>query len=204
LVSRTVAWRLYEEQGYRVSYEWIYQYIYRDKRQGGKLYHYLRCQKQRNKRYGSRERRGRIPDQTMIDERPATVENRTRPGDWEGDTVVGKGHQGVLISMVERKSRYTVIGHSRTKCKDLVADEIIEKMKDYREVCKTITYDNGREFTDHHRMAEALDADIYFAHPYLSWERGTNENTNGLIRQFFPKKMSLLKVNSEAILNRRE
>jgi IS30 family transposase len=106
--------------------------------------------------------------------------------------------------MFERKSRYTVIGHSRTKCKDLVADEIIEKMKDYREVCKTITYDNGREFTDHHRMAEALDADIYFAHPYLSWERGTNENTNGLIRQFFPKKMSLLKVNSEAILNRRE
>jgi len=104
----------------------------------------------------------------MIDERPATIENRTRPGDWEGDTVVGKGHQSVLISMVERKSRYTVIGHSRTKCKDLVANEIIEKMKDYWEICKTITYDKGREFTDHHRMAEALDADIHFAHPYSS------------------------------------
>ena len=177
-------------------------YLSRQKTGRKVVYHYLRCQKQRKKRYGSRERRGRIPDQTIIDERLATVENRTRPGDREGDTVAGKGHQGVLISMVERKSRYTVTGHSRTKCKDLIADEIIEKMKDYREVCKTITYDNGREFTDQHRMAEALDADICFAHPYLSclsWERGTNENTNGLIPQFFPKKMSLLKVSEQSL-----
>ena len=194
-----IAWRLYEEQGYRISHEWIYQHIYWDKHQGGNLYRYLRCQKQRKKRYGSNERRGQIPDQTMIDDRPAIVESRTRLGDWEGDTIVGKGHQGVLISMVERKSRYTVLGHAKVKRKDVVATEIIDKMKGYQAKCKTITYDNGREFTDHERMAKELNADIYFAHPYSSWERGTNENTNGLIRQFFPKKMPLLKVSEDAL-----
>ena len=194
-----IAWRLYEEQGYRISHEWIYQYIYRDKRQGGSLYRYLRCQKQRKKRYGSHERRGQIPHQKMIDDRPAIVEGRTRLGDWEGDTIVGKAHRGVLISMVERKSRYTVLGHAKHKTKDLVADEVISTMQPYQGQCETITYDNGREFTDHKRMAEALDADIYFAHPYSSWERGTNENTNGLIRQFFPKKTSLLKVSKESL-----
>ena len=135
----------------------------------------------------------------MIDDRPKVVEKRSRLGDWEGDTIVGKGHQGVLISLVERKSRYTVLGHSKAKRKDLVADEIIGKMRSYRDTCETITYDNGREFSDHKRMSEALDADIYYAHPYSSWERGTNENTNGLIRQFFPKKMSLLKVSAQAL-----
>jgi len=194
-----IAWRLYEEQGYRVSHEWIYQYVYRDKRQGGNLYRYLRCQKQRKKRYGSHERRGQIPNQVMIDARPAIVEGRTRLGDWEGDTIVGKAHRGVLISLVERQSRYTVLGHAKRKTKDLVADEVIKTMKDYQPHCKTITYDNGREFTDHPRMAKALDADIYFAHPYSSWERGTNENTNGLIRQFFPKTQSLLKVSKESL-----
>ncbi|MGB5706916.1 MAG: IS30 family transposase [Arenicellales bacterium] len=194
-----IAWRLYDEQGYRISHEWIYQYVYRDKHQGGQLYRYLRCQKQRKKRYGSHERRGQIPNQTMIDDRPEVVEGRSRLGDWEGDTIVGKGHQGVLISLVERKSRYTVLGHARAKRKDLVATEIIGKMKRHRHHCKTITYDNGREFTDHQRMAKALDTDIYFAHPYSSWERGTNENTNGLIRQFFPKNMALLKVSEQAL-----
>ena len=194
-----IAWRLYEEQGYRISHEWIYQYIYRDKQHGGKLYRYLRCQKERKKRYGSTERRGQIANQTMIDDRPKVVEDRSRIGDWEGDTIVGKSHQGVLISMVERKSRYTVLGHAKAKRKDLVASEIIEKMTCHRDHCLTITYDNGREFTDHQRMAKELDASVYFAHPYSSWERGTNENTNGLIRQFFPKKMSLLNVSEKAL-----
>ena len=194
-----IARRMYNEQGYHISHEWIYQHVYRDKRNGGKLYCYLRCQKQRKKRYGSHERRGRIPNQTMIDDRPKIVESRSRIGDWEGDTVVGKGHQGVLVTLVERKSRYTLIGHARAKRKDLVATEVIDKLQSYQDFCKTITYDNGREFTDHQRMAQALDAKIYFAHPYSSWERGTNENTNGLIRQFFPKQMSLLKVSEKAL-----
>jgi len=194
-----IAWRLYEEQGYRISHEWIYQYVYRDKRYGGDLYRYLRCQKQRKKRYGSHDRRGKIANQTMIDERPEEIETRSRIGDWEGDTVIGKGHQGVLVTLVERKSRYTVVGHCRSKTKDKVADEVLRSMDQYRDQCLTITYDNGREFTDHERMADDLDTAIYFAHPYSSWERGTNENTNGLIRQFFPKSMSLLKVSRQAL-----
>lgn len=95
---------MYNEQGYHISHEWIYQYVYRDKRNGGELYCCLRCQKQRKKRYGCHERRGKIPNQTMIDDRPKIVESRSRIGDWEGDTVVSKDHQGVLVTLVERKS----------------------------------------------------------------------------------------------------
>ena len=179
--------RLYEEQGFRISHEWIYQYVYRDKRSGGRLYRYLRCQKRRKKRYGKHDRRGIIPNQTMIDERPNEANERSRIGDWEGDTIVGKNHKGVLISLVDRKSRYTVLGHSASKRKGPVADDIIDRMTPFRKACKTITYDNGREFSDHERIGVALNADMYFAHPYASWERGTNENTNGLVRQFFPK-----------------
>jgi len=194
-----IAWRLYQEQGYRISHEWIYQYLYRDKRRGGQLYRYLRCQKQRRKRYGAYDRRGKIPHQTMIDVRPAIVQTRSRIGDWEGDTIIGKGHQGCLISLVERKSRFTILGHARSKSKEWVADEVLRCMTDYRHQCHTITYDNGREFTDHARMATGLKTAIYFAHPYSSWERGTNENTNGLIRQFFPQCMTLLNVSRQAL-----
>jgi IS30 family transposase len=194
-----ISWRLYTEQGYRISHEWIYQYIYRDKRWGGDLYRYLRCQKARRKRYGNHERRGRIPGQTMIDARPAVVDRRSRIGDWEGDTVIGRRHQGALVTLVERKSRYLVLGHSGKKSKDRVADEVIRCMSSHKLHCKTITYDNGKEFTEHQRMASTLKADIYFAHPYSSWERGTNENTNGLIRQFFPKTRSLSTVSRQEL-----
>ena len=194
-----ISWRLYEEQGYCISHEWIYQHIYRDKRLGGDLYRYLRCQKSRKKRYGTNERRGRIPHQTMIDDRPEIVDRRSRIGDWEGDTVIGKRHQGALVTLVERKSRYLELGHAGSKRKDLVADEVIRCMKSHKGRCKTITYDNGKEFTDHQRMATRLNAKIYFAHPYSSWERGTNENTNGLVRQFFPKNRSLSEVSREEL-----
>ena len=194
-----ISWRLYQEQGFRVSHEWIYRYIYQDKQAGGQLFRYLRCQKQRKKRYGSHQRRGSIPNQTMIDERPAHVENRSEIGHWEGDTLIGKGHQGVLVSVVERKSRYTVLGQAKRKTKELVANEVVRRMEPYQDRCQTLTVDNGKEFTDHHQMSSGLQADIYFAHPYSSWERGTNENTNGLIRQFFPKKMTLSTVSEQAL-----
>ena len=137
----------------------------------------------------------------MIDGRPPCVESRSRIGDWEGDTIVGKSHQGVLISLLDRKSRYTLLGHSSTKAKAKapVAAEILRYFKRHEAKCLTITYDNGREFSDHEHMARELAADIYFADPYSSWERGTNEKTNGLIGQFFPKKMSLLQVNRKAL-----
>ena len=99
----------------------------------------------------------------------------------------------------ERSSRYTVLGHAESKTKDKVADEVLCCLDPYRDRCSTITYDNGREFIDHERMAKELDVDIYFAHPYSSWERGTNENTNGLIRHFFPKNTSLLNVSRQEL-----
>lgn len=187
--------RLLAEQDYQISPEWIYQYIYQDKANGGCLYRYLRCQKKRKKRYGHYDKRGTLVNQTWIDERPESVEARQRIGDWEGDTLVGARHKGVLVSLVERKSRFTVLGHSRSKTMTEVGNQIIIRLGGLKEKVKTMTYDNGREFGDHERIGKQLGADIYFAHPYRSWERGTNENTNGLIRQFFPKTRSLIKVS---------
>ena len=194
-----ISHRLLAEQAYPISPEWIYQYIYRDKANGGSLYRYLRCQKQRKKRYGHYDKRGTLVNQTWIDERPECVEDRHRIGDWEGDTIVGARHKGVLVSLVERKSRFTVLGHSRSKTMTEVGNQIIVRLNRLKGKVKTITYDNGREFGEHEHIAKQLGADIYFAHPYRSWERGTNENTNGLIRQFFPKTRSLIKIDESEI-----
>lgn len=187
------------EQGVRISHEWIYQYIYADKRAGGNLYRYLRCQKKRRKRYGSYNRRGTIPNQVSIDERPAIVDARGRLGDWEGDTVIGKRHQGALVTLVERKSLYTVMQAVVHKTAGAVRNAVTEVLTPFADLVHTITYDNGREFADHEGMASDLDADIYFAHPYSSWERGVNENTNGLIRQYFPKSRNLTTVTDQEI-----
>ena len=194
-----ISHRLSEEQDYPISAEWIYQYIYQDKATGGSLYRYLRCQKQRKKRYGYYDKRGTLVNQTWIDERPKCVDDRERIGDWEGDTIVGTRHKGVLVSLVERKSRFTVLGHSRSKTMDEVSNQIIVRLKDLKGKVNTMTYDNGREFGDHERIARQLNTTIYFAHPYRSWERGTNENTNGLIRQFFPKNRSLIDVGEDEL-----
>lgn len=189
-----IAGRLWREQKVSISHEWIYQYVYADKRSGGDLYRYLRCQKVRRKRYGSYDRRGRIPNQVSIDERPAIVASKRRFGDWEGDTVIGKGHRGALVTLVERKSLYTVIRAVLQKTAAAVRRAVVDGLAPYIDWVHTITYDNGREFADHEHMAGDLDARIYFAHPYASWERGVNENTNGLIRQYFPKARDLTTV----------
>jgi len=191
--------RLAMEQGVRISHEWIYQHIYSDKRSGGDLHRHLRCQKKRRKRYGSYDRRGIIPRQVSIDERPAVVNARSRLGDWEGDTVIGKDHQGALVTLVERKSLYTVMQGVAHKTADAVHNAVTELLTPLTDLVHTITYDNGREFAEHEGMAKDLDADIYFAHPYSSWERGVNENTNGLIRQYFPKNRNLTTVTDKEI-----
>lgn len=191
--------RIVMEQGVSISHEWIYQYVYEDKRSGGDLYRSLRCQKARRKRYGSYDRRGRIPNQVSIDDRPAIVDSKRRYGDWEGDTVIGKGHRGALVTLVERKSLYTVIQGVLRKTAEAVRDAVVDGLGPYIDWVHTITYDNGREFADHEGMARDLDARIYFAHPYASWERGLNENTNGLIRQYFPKDRDLTTVTQHEI-----
>lgn len=179
---------LKSEYGLSISIEWIYQHVLADKQSGGSLYTYLRCQKVRKKRYGIYSYRGRIPEQVSIEQRPAIVDKRCRYGDWELDTVIGKNHQQALVTLVERKSKLTLIAKVVRKTAQNVSDAIVRLLSTIKPWVHTLTADNGREFARHIDIANALDAKFYFAHPYASWERGLNENTNGLIRQYFPKK----------------
>jgi IS30 family transposase len=179
-----------------ISHEWIYQYVYADKRAGDDLHAHLRRQKPYRKRTGSYDRRGKIPHATSIEERPEIVEWRIRLGDWEVDLIVGKGHQGVVVTLTERKSRFTLLRRVGSKQAELVAQAIIELLKWVKHL-KTITADNGKEFANHLQISHHLGVDIFFAHPYASWERGTNENTNGLIRQYLPKSRNLTTLTAQ-------
>ena len=177
-----------------LSHEWIYQHVLADKAAGGDLYRHLRCHKKRRKRYGSYDRRGKLPNRVSIEERPELVEQRERLGDWEADTLVGKDHQGALVSLVERKSRYTLLWPVKRRQADLVSHATISLLLPFVDRVHTITGDNGKEFAEHMQIAETLKAVFYFAHPYSAWERGTSENTNGLVRQYFPKGTNFSKV----------
>ena len=179
-----------------VSPEWIYQYIYADKRTGGTLYKHLRCQKKRRKRYGKYDCRGTIPSRKSIEARPEIVDLRERLGDWESDTIIGKGHQGALVTLTERNSRFTLIRKVAQKSAELVTQAIVDLLS-WVQHLETITSDNGKEFAAHQRISKELLIDFYFAHPYASWERGTNENTNGLIRQYLPKQRDLTTVTAQ-------
>lgn len=183
-----------------LHHETIYQLIYGDKAEGGQLYRYLRIvSKPYRKRYGHYDRRGKIKNRVGIDDRPMVVAERARIGDWKGDTIVGQGGKSALLTLVERKTLYTKIIRLTGKRADLLAKAALEGMRDVAEKVKTITFDNGLEFFEHEKIARGLDADIYFAHPYSCWERGTNENTNGLIRQYFPKGTDFNEVTDEQI-----
>jgi IS30 family transposase len=191
-------WLRYEEN-INVSPEWIYQYILRDKQSGGALYRYLRCQKQRKKRYGAQDRRGQLKGRVSIDERPEIVNQRSRIGDWEADTVIGKQGGSVLVTLVERKTRLTVIGKAPNRTAHEVTAVIVKRLMPLAAQVKTLTYDNGKEFASHQQIDKELTSNGYFAHPYHSWERGLNENTNGLIRQFFPKGKDLVEITDAQI-----
>jgi len=190
---------LKDNYGLQISHEWIYQYILMDKHAGGDLHCHLRCQKKRRKRYGSYNRRGKIKNRVSIDERPAIVDTRQRLGDWEVDTIIGKGHRHAIVSLTERKSRLALLRKVERKTAQDVADAVIELMKSLPVRAHTITADNGQEFADHERIAKELKTHIYFAHPYSSWERGTNENMNGLVRQYFPKKCNFTTITETEI-----
>jgi transposase, IS30 family len=196
LSPEQVAGRLRAEGIAAPSVETIYQHILKDQTTAGDLFSHLRCQKNRRKRYGGGyERRGRIAGRACIEQRPSIVDKKTRLGDWEGDTVVGKDHQGFLVTLVERKSRYTLAAQVDTKEALPVCEAIIAMLRPHKQVCHTITFDNGKEFAQHRYIANCLDTAVYFAHPYCSWERGLNENTNGLLRQYFPKGTDLRHVS---------
>jgi len=200
LSPQQVSGRLRLEKAMCISTESIYQRAYRDKAQGGNLVSYLRCQKVRRKRYASgQERRGVLANRIGIEQRPAVVDQRSRIGDWEGDTVIGKNHKGVLVTLVERKSRYTLACQLNSRHSAGVTEAVIALLRPHRRRCYTLTFDNGKEFAEHAFIAQCLKARVYFAHPYCSWERGLNENHNGLLRQYFPKKTSFLKVSQHEV-----
>ena len=204
-----IAGRLKLEKQPTVSHECIYLYVYADKRHGGTLHRHLRSQKKQRKRYSGYIRRGQIPNRTSIDQRPMIVASKGRFGDWEADTIVGARHKGGILSMVERKSKLTRLRKLATKGAAEMKDNSIELLAPLAAKVHTITVDNGKEFCEHELIAAGLQARIYFAHPYSSWERGLNENTNGLVRQYFPKKYEFSRISDsdlqqvEDLLNNR-
>lgn len=181
------------------SHERIYQHVYADKRQGGDLYQHLRCQKKRRKRYGKYDRRGQLRNRKSIDQRPAIVADKARLGDWEADTIIGKRHQQAIVSLVERQSKLTRLAKVERNTEEAVKQAIVKMLTPLADRVHTITSDNGREFAAHEAIAEALEADFYFAHPYHSWERGLNENTNGLVRQYFAKGSDFTTITDEQV-----
>jgi len=191
---------LKSRQGITISHEWIYQYVLADKRAGGDLHRHLRCQKKRRKRYGSYDRRGQMPNRVSIDERPAVVDRRERLGDWEADTIFGKGRRQAIVTLTERKSRLALLYKVEQRKADQVGEAIVELLQPVVDDVHTVTLDNGKEFAEHERLAKVLEADFYFAHPYAAWERGTNENMNGLIRQYIPKNRDLSTVTSQELV----
>lgn len=183
-----------------ISHETIYQHVWANKRAGGTLFKHLRwSRRKRRKRYGKHDQRGHIRNRISIDERPLVVEQKTRVGDWEVDTIIGKRHKGALVTAVERKTKFTCIKHVADKKADTVTQALIDILSPYKNRVLTITVDNGKEFACHQKIAQALGAAVYFAHPYHAWERGLNENTNGLIRQYFPKNSDLTTPNTPRV-----
>jgi IS30 family transposase len=193
-----ISGRLALEEDIHISHETIYQYIWADKQAGGDLHQHLRgARKKKKKRYGKKDGRGQIKDRVSIDERPASVANKERLGDWEIDTIIGSHHQGALVSAVERTAKLTCIEVVPHKEADIVSQTVINMLKPFTGKVLTITVDNGKEFALHKKIAQELGAKVYFAHPYHSWERGLNENTNGLIRQYFPKKYDFRTISKQ-------
>lgn len=177
-----------------ISHEWIYQHVYADYRAGGKLYQHLRSQKKRRKRLHGQDRRGQLSGRRSIEERPAIVDDRSRIGDWEVDTIIGKQHQQAIVTLTERKSRFALLGKVSKRSAEQVRESLVQLLRPFLDKLKTMTGDNGKEFAQHEQLAAELDMDFFFAHPYASWERGSNENMNGLVRQYLPKKTAFSQV----------
>ena len=191
---------LAEQEKIHISHETIYQHVWANKRAGGNLFKHLRwSRRKRRKRYGKHDQRGHIRNRVSIDERPQVVEQKTRGGDWEVDTIIGKRHKGLFVTAVERKTKFTCLKHVVDKKADTVTQALNDMLSPYKKRVLTITVDNGKEFAFHQKIAQTLEAEVYFAHPYHAWERGLNENTNGLIRQYFPKNSDLTTVNQTMV-----
>jgi len=183
-----------------VSHERIYQYVWADKKAKGSLFVHLRRKGRKyRKRGAAKDSRGIIKDRVDISQRPAIVDEKTRLGDLEIDTVIGKNHKGAILTINDRVSSYLWMTKLNGKNAGELATKAVEILQPQSHWLHTITGDNGKEFADHKKIAEDINIDFYFAKPYHSWERGANENTNGLIRQYFPKGSSFETITTNDI-----
>jgi transposase, IS30 family len=195
-----ISGRLKLEEKLQISHETIYKYIKQDRAEGGKLYKHLRRKRRYRKKYGGIKRH-KITGAVSIDNRPEIVDEKSRLGDWEADTIVsGNNKTAALITIVERKSKFLLLGKVKDRTAYPAARKMVELLCKHKDKVYTITSDNGAEFSCHGIVSNLIGANFYFAHPYKSWERGLNENTNGLIRQYFPKKISFENISYDRIL----
>lgn len=207
--EQIAGWLATDEEA-SLSHERIYRHIWADKYAGGDLHtHLRRSGKAYQKRRHGKRPQGRIRNRVGIEVRPAVVDEKSRIGDWEIDTVIGKGHRGALVTLVERATQFTLVARVPNKSAAAVTAATIKLLEPYKQALHTITADNGKEFAYHEQLTAELGAAVYFARPYHSWERGLNENTNGLLRQYWPKCTDFTKVTAREIkknvsqLNRR-
>lgn len=195
--------RLKNQENIHISHELIYQYLAFDREQNGKLYKLL---PHRGKKYKKRNLKTRrrtwqeAKTRKSIEDRPSVVAEKSEIGHWEGDTVESKGHQGGIGTFVDIKSKFLIIRKVKDKSSLEMKNAVLDGFKNYPKIVKTFTFDNGTEFSLHDQIEKELGTEVYFAHPYSPWERGLNENTNGLIRKFYPKGTDFSKVTDEDIL----
>lgn len=183
-----------------VSHELIYQHVWLDKKAGGELYSHLRRKGRKyRKRGNSKDARGILKDRVGIEQRPAIVENKERIGDLEIDTIIGKNHKGAIVTINDRVTGMLKMAKVKRRTAENVRNEAIILLDEWKPFIKTITSDNGKEFADHKCIAKTLDIDFFFARPYHSWQRGANENLNGLIRQYIPKKTDFSTISDDYI-----
>ena len=196
-----ISGRLLKEDGINISHESIYCFVWEDKHAGGTLYKDLRHRgKKYNKRSSKTAGRGLIPNRVDIDQRPLIVEEKSRIGDFELDTIVGSNHQGGIVSIVDRHSKYAMLELVPRATAHAVSEAIIRRLKHIHATVHTLTADNGKEFSDHEQVSKSLNAAFYFAKPYHAWERGLNEHTNGLVRQYFPKGTNFTMLTQDQVM----
>ena len=183
-----------------VSHESIYKMVWKAKKNGDELYKFLRHSgKKYNKRSGKNSGRGLIPNRVDIELRDKIVEEKSRIGDWEADTVIGANHKGAIVTLVDRMSKFSLFTLVPDKTKESVTQAIEKSLQGMKQNVQTITFDNGKEFAGHQELSRSLETLCFFAKPYHSWERGLNEHTNGLLRQFVPKKSDFGQLSQEDI-----
>jgi IS30 family transposase len=188
------------KEGVLISPERIYQHIWQDKKAKGMLYIHLRHGRHiRKRKRGAKDNRGQIKNKVSIHDRPEIVNKKIRIGDWEIDLVVGKDHQGLIVTVVDRVSKFLKMTWVKHKDAQSILRAIVKLLKPLKAVIHTITSDNGKEFAEHEAIAKELSLKYFFADAYASWQRGLNENTNGLLRQYFPKKSDFLVITKEQL-----